>query len=167
MLIAPLSSCPCPIFQQDKQHKSGTNVYFWSRYLHKSNCLPCFCYKYTMLRNLQDLCLIRQVSLHNMINFTACLSALPSFHSNRHPLDAFDCWPGTDRSTDWWCTEITTFKNTISTVPSVCKSSLKTAKRPQPDWTKTGKDWTSSLVFWFLRIKDHKKTGLHGPVFVV
>jgi hypothetical protein len=51
--------------------------------------------------------------------------------------------------------------------PSVWKSSLKTAKRLQPDWTKTGKDRTSSLVFWFLRIKDCKKTGLHGPVFVV
>ena len=50
---------------------------------------------------------------------------------------------------------------------SVCKSGLKTAKRPQPDWTKTGKDRTSSPVFWFLRIKDHKKTGLHGPVFAV
>ena len=23
---------------------------------------------------------------------------------------------------------------------SVCKSGLKTAKKPQPDWTKTGKD---------------------------
>ena len=48
---------------------------------------------------------------------------------------------------------------------SVCKSSLKTAKRPQPDQTKTGKDQTSSPVFWFLRIKDCKKTGLHGPVW--
>ena len=45
---------------------------------------------------------------------------------------------------------------------SVCKSGLKTAKRLQPDQTKTGKDQTSSLVFWFLRIKDHKKTGLCG-----
>ena len=31
--------------------------------------------------------------------------------------------------------------------PSVCKSGLKTAKRPQPDRTKTGKDRTSSPVF--------------------
>ena len=58
------------------------------------------------------------------------------------------------------------FRPTSLTI-SVCKSGLKTAKRPQPDRTKTGKDRTSSPVFWFLRIKDHKKTGLHGPVFAV
>jgi len=42
---------------------------------------------------------------------------------------------------------------------SVWRSSLKTGKRPQLDWTGPEKDPTSGLVFWNLRIKDQKKTG--------
>jgi len=59
---------------------------------------------------------IRQVRLPNTIDFTARLSALSSFHSDGRALDALDCWPGTDGSTDWWRAEITTSKNSISTV---------------------------------------------------
>jgi hypothetical protein len=36
--------------------------------------------------------------------------------------------------------------------------------RLEKDWTKTGKDWTSSLGLSILKIKNRKKTGLHGPV---
>ena len=42
---------------------------------------------------------------------------------------------------------------------SAWKSSLKTAKRLQLDWTKTAKDWTCSLGLADLRLKDRKKTG--------
>ena len=47
---------------------------------------------------------------------------------------------------------------------SAWKSGLKTAKRPQPDRTKTGKRPDHSPVFWFLRFQDRKKTGLNEPV---
>ena len=50
---------------------------------------------------------------------------------------------------------------------SVLMSCPKTGKRMRLDQTKTGNDWTSSPVFWFLRIKDQKKTGLYGLVFAV
>ena len=47
---------------------------------------------------------------------------------------------------------------------SVCKSGLKTGKRPRLDRTKTGKRPDCSLGLWYLKIKDRKKTGLCGPV---
>src|SRR6267378_4506728 len=50
------------------------------------------------------------------------------------------------------------------TVHSAWKSGLKTAKRPQPDRTKTGKRPDCSPVFWLLRFQDRKKTGLNEPV---
>ncbi|EDR09716.1 uncharacterized protein LACBIDRAFT_319114 [Laccaria bicolor S238N-H82] len=43
---------------------------------------------------------------------------------------------------------------------SAWKSSPKTAKRPQLDWTKTAKDWTCSLGLSDLRSQDCKKTGI-------
>ena len=52
-------------------------------------------------------------------------------------------------------------------IGSVWKSSLKTRKRPQLDRTGPEKDRTSGPVFWNLRIKDRKKTGLDEPVFAV
>ena len=57
----------------------------------------------------------------------------------------------------------TTTKRNISAL----KSSLKTAKRLQLDWTKTAEDWTCSLGLSVLRIEDHKKTGCGGPVLSV
>jgi len=50
---------------------------------------------------------------------------------------------------------------------SAWKSGLKTAKRPQPDRTKTAKRPDRSPVFWFLRSRDRKKTGLNEPVLSV
>ena len=50
---------------------------------------------------------------------------------------------------------------------SALKSSLKTAKRLQLDWTKTAKDWTCSLGLSVLRLEDRKKTGCGGPVLLV
>ena len=47
---------------------------------------------------------------------------------------------------------------------SALKSSLKTAKRLQLDWTKTAKDQTCSLGLSVLRSEDCKKTGFGGPV---
>jgi hypothetical protein len=44
-------------------------------------------------------------------------------------------------------------------VNSAWKSSPKTEKRPQLDWTKTAKDWTCSLSLSYLRLQDRKKTG--------
>jgi len=39
------------------------------------------------------------------------------------------------------------WREPIRDASSALRSSLKTGKRPEKDWTKTGKDWTSSLVF--------------------
>ena len=50
---------------------------------------------------------------------------------------------------------------------SALKSSLKTAKRLQLDWTKTAKDQTCSLGLSVLRLEDCKKTGCGGPVLLV
>ena len=50
---------------------------------------------------------------------------------------------------------------------SALKSSLKTSKRLQLDWTKTAEDWTCSLGLSVLRLEDHKKTGCGGPVLLV
>jgi hypothetical protein len=40
---------------------------------------------------------------------------------------------------------------------SVWKSGLKTGKRPEKDWTKTGKDWTSSLGLSNFKSKTAKR----------
>ncbi|KIJ98665.1 hypothetical protein K443DRAFT_103645 [Laccaria amethystina LaAM-08-1] len=40
---------------------------------------------------------------------------------------------------------------------SAWKSSPKTEKRLQLDWTKTAKDWTCSLSLSSLRLQDRKK----------
>jgi len=50
---------------------------------------------------------------------------------------------------------------------SAWKSSPKTEKRLQLDWTKTAKDWTSSLGLSLLRFQDCKKTGYGGLVLSV
>ena len=47
------------------------------------------------------------------------------------------------------------------------KSSLKSAKRLQLDWTKTEKDQTCSLGLSVLRSEDCKKTNCGGPVLLV
>ena len=52
-------------------------------------------------------------------------------------------------------------------VHSALKSSLKTAKRLQLDWTKTPKDWSHSLGRSILRLEDCKNTGYGGPVLSV
>ena len=52
-------------------------------------------------------------------------------------------------------------------VDSALKSSLKTAKRLQLDWTKTAKDWTCSLGLSVLKLEDRKKTGCGGAVLSV
>jgi len=51
----------------------------------------------------------------------------------------------------------------ITSQTNAWKSSPKTEKRPQLDWAKTAKDWTSSLGLSLLRFQDHKKTGYGGP----
>ena len=50
---------------------------------------------------------------------------------------------------------------------SALKSSLKTAKRLQLDWTKTARDWTCSLGLSVLRLEDPKKTSCGGLVLLV
>ena len=50
---------------------------------------------------------------------------------------------------------------------SALKSSLKTAKRLQLDWTKTAKDWTCSIGLSVSRLEDCKKTGFGGPILLV
>ena len=55
----------------------------------------------------------------------------------------------------------------INVIHSALKSSLKTAKILQLDWTKTIKDWTCSLGLSVLRLEDRKKTGCRGLVLSV
>jgi len=50
---------------------------------------------------------------------------------------------------------------------SAWKSSPKTEKRLKLDWTKTTKDWTSSLGLSLLRFQDCKNTGYGGPALLV
>ena len=59
--------------------------------------------------------------------------------------------------TDQYCSVSLDFHSILL---SALRSSCRTAKRLQLDWTKTTKDWTISLSLSVFRIKDWKKTGL-------